>query len=203
MYFRFQKSKTQFPPYQSSNLTTHRFSTTDIRSYKPAQSMRTEFLYMEAKIQRVMSAKLQNLHKWNSNPRTPQQLEPCCGRPQVSSLARDSAVCCGYMFRSSNLWFRFGDGAGVRAVMARTSARSHQTRTTCPVMHISSAAQRSESSVISSYLIVCGKIVTVFSGTGDSVGKTEENGQPSNLLILICRKYKGVCTVCMYGCETW
>jgi len=157
LYFRFQKSKTEFPPYQSSNLTTHRFSTTDIRSYKPAHSMRTAFLYMEAKIRRVMSAKLQNLHKWNSAHELRNSFKPCCGRPQISSLARDSAVCCGYMFRSSNLWFRFGGGAGsggagVRAVMARTNARSHQTRTTCPVMHISSTAQPSESSFLSSCL---------------------------------------------------
>ena len=179
MYFRFQKPKTEFSPHQRSNLTTHRLSTTDIRSYKPTHTMRTAFLYMETKIQRVMSAKLQNLHKWNSTHELRNSFKPCCGRPQVSSLARDSAVCCGYMFRSSNLWFRFGGrgGAGVGADMARTNARSHQTRTTCPVMRNNTTAQRSLSSFISSCRFVCGKMFSVFGDTGDSVGKVDENRQ--------------------------
>ena len=133
LYFRFQKSKTQYPLYQRSNLTTHRFSTTDIRSYKPAHTMRTAFLYMEAKIQRVMSAKLQNLHKWNSTHELRNSFKPCCGRPQVSSLARDSAVCCGYMFRSSNLWFRFGGqgGCGSRYGKNKREKPSDQNNLLC------------------------------------------------------------------------
>jgi hypothetical protein len=70
-----------------------------------------------------------------------------------------------------------GVGAGVGADMARTNARSHQTRTTCPVMRNSTTTQRSVSSFISSCRFVCGIIFTVFGDTGDSVGKVDENRQ--------------------------
>jgi hypothetical protein len=61
--------------------------------------------------------------------------------------------------------------SGVGADMARTNARSHQTRTACSVKRIDTTAQCSVSSFISSCRLVCGKIVAVFGDTGDNVGK--------------------------------
>jgi hypothetical protein len=125
---------------QCSNTITHRFSTTDIRSYKHAYNMRTAFLYMEAKIQRVMSAKLQNLHKWNSTHELHNSFKPCCGRPQVSSQARDCAVCCGYMFRSSNLWFRFVGRRGGRHGSNKREKPSDQNNLPCDAHQLSRTA---------------------------------------------------------------